>query len=555
MSEIVYRSPGPVATAFIKSDAFVRGIRGPVGSGKTSLCIMELMRRAGQQAPGRNGFRQSRGMALRLTHNELKTTVMKSWLHWFPEAVYGKVTWTPPMRHLIRVADVELEMYFMSLDDEKELDRLGSFELTFAWINEARQFPKATIDKVTERVRRFPALVDGGPTWSGVIMDTNAPPEHHWWTILSGESPMPEWMDAEERLMLEKPDNWAFFTQAPGVLEVRDASGQLTGYEPNPEAENLSNLDPNYYRDLIRGKDSHYIRVQVMNKIGALKSGKPVHPDFKREVHVAKASLPYRPDLDLWIGIDYGRSPAIIVAQKPHGRWQVLREIIGHSTGLRAFLQRKAFPVLAEHFPMHVSSFRYLLGDQIMRGRPNHAGGTSDPAQQWAGSDLARHGGIPKVKLAGVRGFGDPSGDDMVQTDDESPALIARAMGLPVFAAPTNDVRIRLEAVDSCLRQIDEGIPYILVDPGCVRLIAGFEGSYRFAKARDGSFEEKPDKAGLFGEFSHPQDALQYLLLGGGEGNRLLRPAGANTAPVVVSRRYEPFKQRGHAAGRLGRHW
>lgn len=533
MSEITYVSPGPVATAFLQSDAFVRGIQGPVGSGKTSLCIMEFMRRAAEQAPGRDGIKHTRGMALRLTHNELKTTVMKSWLHWFPEETYGRVTWTPPMRHMIRIADVELEMYFMSLDDEKELDRLGSFELTFAWVNEARQFPKATIDKVTERVRRFPALVDGGPTWSGVIMDTNAPPEHHWWPILSGQSPMPEWMDAEERLMLERPDNWQFFVQPPGVLEVRDAAGVLTGYEPNPLAENIANLDPNYYRDLIRGKDAHYIRVQVMNKLGQLKNGKPVHADFKREVHVAKQPLPYRPDMDLWIGIDYGRSPAVLILQRPFGRWVVLREIIGHATGLRGFLQRKVLPILAEHYPFHVTNFRYI-GDDDRQKR-----GIPGEVKPW--------GGMTRAKLAGVRGYGDPAGDDMVQTADESPAMIARAMGLPVFSAPSNDVRIRLEAVDSCLRQIDEGIPYLLIDPSCVRLIAGFEGGYRFDKAKGEAFLEKPDK----NEFSHPQDALQYVLLGGGEGNRLIRPAGSNSAPVVVSRRYEPFKGRGHQAGRF----
>ena len=30
-----YHPPGPIGAAFLKSDAFLRGIRGPVGSGKT----------------------------------------------------------------------------------------------------------------------------------------------------------------------------------------------------------------------------------------------------------------------------------------------------------------------------------------------------------------------------------------------------------------------------------------------------------------------------------------------------------------------------------------
>ena len=42
-----YKPPGVVAKSFMKDGSFVRGIRGPVGSGKSVACCMEIMRKAG----------------------------------------------------------------------------------------------------------------------------------------------------------------------------------------------------------------------------------------------------------------------------------------------------------------------------------------------------------------------------------------------------------------------------------------------------------------------------------------------------------------------------
>ena len=50
---------------------------------------------------------------------------------------------------------------------------------------------------------------DGGPSWYGVIMDTNSPDESHWWGIMS-EVAVPEYLTQEEKLLLVKPDDWAF---------------------------------------------------------------------------------------------------------------------------------------------------------------------------------------------------------------------------------------------------------------------------------------------------------------------------------------------------------
>ena len=93
---------------------------------------------------------------------------------------------------------------------------------------------------------------EGGPTWSGVICDTNAPEEDHWWPIMSGEVPIPDHIPREQARMLVKPDNWSFYTQPSGMLEKKDEDGEVVDYEPNKDSENRNHMLEGYYPNLIR---------------------------------------------------------------------------------------------------------------------------------------------------------------------------------------------------------------------------------------------------------------------------------------------------------------
>ena len=79
---------------------------------------------------------------------------------------------------------MELEVIFLALDRPEDVKKLLSLELTGVWINEAREIPKSIVDACTMRVGRIPSMRDGGPTWYGVIADTNPPDTDHWWSIL-----------------------------------------------------------------------------------------------------------------------------------------------------------------------------------------------------------------------------------------------------------------------------------------------------------------------------------------------------------------------------------
>ena len=85
MTNFKYKPDGNVLKSFMKSDVFFRGLRGPVGSGKSVSCCVEIFRRALQQEKAPDGKRYSRWAVIRNTNPQLKTTTIKTWLDWFPE--------------------------------------------------------------------------------------------------------------------------------------------------------------------------------------------------------------------------------------------------------------------------------------------------------------------------------------------------------------------------------------------------------------------------------------------------------------------------------------
>lgn len=94
MTAIIYRPPGKVARAFMHSTAFFRGLMGPFGSGKSTVCVMEILKRAKAQKPGPDGIRRSRWAVIRNTYPELKTTTIKTWHQWVPPSI-GRFVWLP----------------------------------------------------------------------------------------------------------------------------------------------------------------------------------------------------------------------------------------------------------------------------------------------------------------------------------------------------------------------------------------------------------------------------------------------------------------------------
>ena len=485
MAQLNYKPDGITLKDFLKNDNFFRGIRGPVGSGKSVACCIEVFKRALQQKPNHEGKRRSRWAVIRNTNPQLKTTTIKTWLDWFPEHEWGAFRWSIPYTHHIILGDIDLEVIFLALDRPEDVKKLLSLELTGVWVNEARELPKSIIDACTMRVGRFPSMREGGATWYGVIADTNAPEEDHWWAIMAGDVPTPDHISRDEALMLVKPDSWTFFIQPSAMIEKKEKDGTLLGYDPNISCENKKHLTKDYYNNIIKGKIKGWIDVYVMNRLGTIEEGKPIYPNWNEAIHLSKEPIPIAP-LPVFIGIDFGLTPAAVFGQKmPNGRWLILQELVC--------------------FDMGISRFSNLLKHEIAKNYKSY-----------------------EVDI-----YGDPSGDFRAQTDETTPFQILRQNGLRGKPAPSNDVALRIESVETALGRLIDKKAGFLLDNRCINLKKGFNGGYYYRRLQTSGnrYDEKP----LKNRYSHVHDALQYMMMGAGEGKQLI--AGKAKKPTVVKTR------------------
>lgn len=293
-----YVPAGATLKAFHECNDFVRAIMGPFGSGKSSACVVEILIRAGQQKPSPDGKRRTRWAIVRNSFPELRSTTIKTWAQWCPTH-FGKFNQDSPIIHHIKAGDLDIEVLFMALDKPDDMKKLLSLELTGAWINEAREVPKEIVDALTGRVGRYPAKMDGGPTWYGLIMDTNPPDDQHWYHNFEQRSTPPE---------------WKFFSQPSGLSE---------------NAENTQNLPDKYYLRLSYGKTPDWIKVYIDGQYGYVMEGKPVYPMYLDSAHCSPTVIEANQSVSLFIGVDFGVSSAATIGQKlPDGQWILLDEFI-----------------------------------------------------------------------------------------------------------------------------------------------------------------------------------------------------------------------------------
>lgn len=439
---------------FHKSNAFVRALMGPIGSGKSVACCLEMIRKSQAQEPYYSdhnsfGIRYTRWVVVRNTYRELLDTTMETFFDWIPKslghysALYSKFT----MHVMLPDQTImHAEFLFRALDRPDDVKKLLSLEMTGMWLNEAREIPKAIMDMGIGRLGRYPSKRVGGPTWHGLIMDTNPPDSDHWWYKLF-----------EENL----PDNHAIFRQPSGVSD---------------EAENVENLPEGYYTNMQQGKDKEWINVYIHGRYGFVQDGKPVFPEYKDDVHSTDEPIEINRDAIIYIGIDFGLTPAAVFAQQTSaGRWIVFDELVTEDMGTKNFAR--------------------LLNQKINREYANC-----------------------RFEI-----YGDPAGDQRAQTDEVTPFQILRAEGIEALPTYTNDVLLRREANAAPMMRMDfAGNPAFLIGPKAIMYRKAMAGGYKYKRlAVSGSerFQDRPDK----GRYSHVADAAQYLFVGAGEGMNVIR--------------------------------
>ena len=431
----------PTLKRFSQSRAFIRGLMGPFGSGKSSGCVIDIVKWSARQHLQVDGKRRARYAVIRNTYGQLADTTIKTWLHWLPDQVFGTFSKTDHAYRLNSLDDLDVEIIFRALDKPEHVANLLSLELTGAWVNEAREVPWAVVRALKGRVDRYPPRDVGGAVDPGIIMDTNPPDDDSWWYRLFEQ-------------------NRAEDDEAPRSAEIfKQPSGR------SAEAENLPNLSPNYYANLMADADQDFVRVYVDGLYGFVREGKPVYPEFNDNLHCAEVE-PIK-GAKIMRGWDFGLTPACVFTQElPDGRWIIFEELCGEDVGISTF------------------------ADGVLQLC----------SQRWPGHSF--------------EDFGDPAGEQRsAMTADRAEKTcfdILQGKGIQIRAGEQN-VTSRLESVRKPLNTLRNGKPQRQLHPRCEMLRKGFRGRYQFRRVKVAGSAERYHDAPDKNEYSHPHDALQYV--------------------------------------------
>lgn len=446
-------TPSKTVREFMLSEHKMRALMGPVGGGKTTGAIVELLRQAIQMPQGADGFRNSVMLIVRNSKIQLKDTTLASVRELLPVEIWN---WKESEYTLeLKFNDVRSRWLFRSLDAPEDVQRILSMQVSWCWVEEAREVPVKLLADLEGRTGRFPsqskseAFPDGFRYRSGIIYTTNPPEIDSPHYKLMEHLPQ---IDDEPNSVI----NCATFKQPSGL---------------SPEAENTENLRPGYYEELAIGKPQSWIDVYVHGMYAKSQHGKPVYEksfQFDRRV---KRNLPIDPDLPVIVGMDAARRPAAVFMQIGRdGKLRKLREAVGFDMGAITFIRNKLKPLIQNIFPNNPLIF---VGD------PSWIRQNDTDDNSW----------YKELKKQFVTDMPDS--------------------GNVVKSAVTNDPIARINALDEPFRNSwPDGEPGIEYDAECKMCVEGLRSKYRYIrqKTADGKFKETPDK----NDWSHVVEADQY---------------------------------------------
>lgn len=445
----------PTATGQLAHDdnSFVRLIMGPYGSGKSTWCINEIVRRACAMPRWHNNRRRSRWAIIRNTSGELQTTTLQTWLAWFGELGDVRRRQKPLLNYEHSFNDgngiVEIELLFMALDREDDLRKIRSLEVTGCYINELSEVPQGALAHFKGRLNgRYPSSEFCKERyWSGIIADTNPPSEDHW---------------IYKTFEVDKPEDYKIFHQPPGLL--KDADGNWIHNHACDNNERFANADYTYYLKLAAGQTEDFVKVFCLGDYGLVSFGKPVFQEYNDDLNSCDDIVSVQGE-KIHLFWDFGLTPRCLVLQFHQGQLRALKEYVGNDMGIKTFAESIVIPALPMDFPYNKVGFS-----------------DADPAGNHRNEIMA------EMSCIGV----------------------LNDLGLPTEAASTNDIEPRLNAVRFFLNKTVMGKPaFMLSRKGCPELRRGFVNGYvykRVAIAGEERYRNEPDKNWA----SHIQDCLQY---------------------------------------------
>lgn len=463
--EFLYNAP-PTVSRMMKSDHPHRLTVGPVGSGKSVGCCVEVLKRNLEMPAWNRGLRSSKWAIVRNTMKELRNTTLETWMHWMRDLG----TWQESkFTFHLKFGEVDSKILFLPLDGPGDIGRLLSLELTGIWTNEFRELPLELIPDIKGRLGRYPAFkeqpsADLIPKW----YDDGNGNENWYWSGMIGDTNPPEAESGWFRTLEKLPQTEGDLNSIANVEVFRQPSG-LSEF-----AENTENLKPGYYENLSKGQPKHWIDTYIHGLYSPSMSGRPVYDGtFDSSKHVVD-DLKIDPLLPVIIGFDTGLTPAAVFHQVGmDGVVRVLKEAAVFDMGMKRFADLHLRPIIRNYFPSNPLIF---IGDPAGKRR-------ADSDESTAMQELKKK-------------FG--------------------SSGAIVKAASTNDPIVRVQATEQLLSQYPKGSPKFVIDSSCKWYIEALRSKYRYAKSKmSGKFSDKPDK----NEWSHIAEAGQYahLFIEGGK--------------------------------------
>lgn len=482
-----FEPPGPQGEAFLRDDkSFVRALLGPVGGGKSSCCVFDVIRQASLMPicrPTVDDARNGRPGSIRFklaiigqTYGQLERNLFPTWKRWLPVDDGPGGNWTIQdfkggggryATHKIewdveRLIDgkvyripVFFEAIFAAIGDQVVEEFMRGFEPSAFWLYEVDLLPESVLDQAIFRLGRYPSRADlpeGSTYRSYAICDLNAPDVDSWF-----------YRKFEE----EKPEGFRLYKQPSGLSK---------------NAENLHNLPPGYYDRQVsvfagmkNGKN--LIKRMVHAQYAPSVDGEPVFPEYSDDIHLAREVLKPVKGIPLEIGVDAGiQRPAAVIGQTmPSGQDRILGEVVPGRCGAARF---------AEAIKREIA-------------------------------ELAALAGLEYLEIGSI--WSDPWGFTGADHEAGELAWAERLMvelGTPILPTETNEIDPRLEAVrEDLVYMIDAETPAMIISPRAKMVRKGLASHYRFQKVRIGNSERTADLPEK-NEYSDPLDALQYKKLG-----------------------------------------
>lgn len=256
-------------------------------------------------------------------------------------------------------------------------------------------------------------------------------------------------------------DKWLKDGGRPGCLRFQiPASDRLT-------AEEMATL-----RETFAGSPDLQKRLADGEWVMSI-AGKPVAENFSTELHVSKDRLHPIPGEPIFLGLDFGLTPAAVIGQPVRGYLYIFAALFCERGGIRQFFEASVRPWLAAH-------------------------------AAW----------VLRDPLTYLRGGYDPSGEHGEQSDSDRNALatVEELFGGLWYRGP-----IKWPDRNNCLltalnRHVWPGQPALQLDPvDCAALITALNGQWCYGTDRHGNVQrDLPKKP------NHPYedlgDALIYLL-------------------------------------------